>query len=161
MTSSETQRDDCIIIGAGPAGLTAAIYLARFHLSIRLFDCGSSRAAMIPCTRNHAGYPEGIKGTDLLRLMYAQAKRYGAGHSVGRPEIQGFVGALHGHQATQGIFITTSAFTRDAVTYTQSVSASVVLVDGPRLTDLMITYGVGVDAAQTFIVYKIDEDYFE
>ncbi|MCG7347364.1 NAD(P)/FAD-dependent oxidoreductase [Sphingomonas sp. ACRSK] len=78
MTSSETQRDDCIIIGAGPAGLTAAIYLARFHLSIRLFDCGSSRAAMIPCTRNHAGYPEGIKGTDLLRLMYAQAKRYGA-----------------------------------------------------------------------------------
>ena len=78
MTSSETQPDDCIIIGAGPAGLTAAIYLARFHLSIRLFDCGSSRAAMIPCTRNHAGYPEGIKGTDLLRLMYAQAKRYGA-----------------------------------------------------------------------------------
>jgi thioredoxin reductase (NADPH) len=78
MTSSETHPDDCIIIGAGPAGLTAAIYLARFHLSIRLFDCGSSRAAMIPCTHNHAGYPEGIKGTELLRLMHDQAKRYGA-----------------------------------------------------------------------------------
>ena len=70
--------DDCIIIGAGPAGLTAAIYLARFHLSIRLFDCGSSRAALIPCTHNHAGYPEGIKGTELLALMLAQAEKYGA-----------------------------------------------------------------------------------
>jgi thioredoxin reductase (NADPH) len=70
--------DDCIIIGAGPAGLTAAIYLARFHLKIRLFDCGSSRAALIPCTHNHAGYPEGIKGTDLLLLMRRQAENYGA-----------------------------------------------------------------------------------
>lgn len=70
--------DDCIIIGAGPAGLTAAIYLARFHLSIRLFDCGSSRAALIPCTHNHAGYPEGISGEDLLARMLAQAYKYGA-----------------------------------------------------------------------------------
>ncbi|HET9510412.1 MAG TPA: NAD(P)/FAD-dependent oxidoreductase [Sphingomonas sp.] len=70
--------DDCIIIGAGPAGLTAAIYLARFHLSIRLFDCGSSRAALIPRTHNHAGYPEGIEGPDLLQRMLRQAERYGA-----------------------------------------------------------------------------------
>ncbi len=70
--------DDCIIVGAGPAGLTAAIYLARFHLSIRLFDSGSSRAAMIPCTHNHAGYPEGIGGKALLGLMQAQAAKYGA-----------------------------------------------------------------------------------
>lgn len=72
------KTDDCIIVGAGPAGLTAAIYLARFHLSIRLFDCGSSRAASIPCTHNHAGYPEGIAGKDLLALMLAQAERFGA-----------------------------------------------------------------------------------
>ena len=70
--------DDCIIIGAGPAGLTAAIYLARFHLRIRLFDSGDSRASWIPCTHNHAGYPQGIAGTDLLRLMLDQAERYGA-----------------------------------------------------------------------------------
>jgi thioredoxin reductase (NADPH) len=70
--------DDCIIIGAGPAGLTAAIYLARFHLSIRLFDSGNSRAALIPCTHNHAGYPEGIRGTDLLGRMLTQAETYGA-----------------------------------------------------------------------------------
>ncbi|MDQ0250590.1 thioredoxin reductase (NADPH) [Sphingomonas kyeonggiensis] len=70
--------DDCIIIGGGPAGLTAAIYLARFHLGIRLFDCGSSRAAQIPCTRNHAGFPEGISGKELLARMLAQAEKYGA-----------------------------------------------------------------------------------
>ncbi|MEG3179792.1 NAD(P)/FAD-dependent oxidoreductase [Sphingomonas sp. LT1P40] len=69
--------DDCIIIGAGPAGLTAAIYLARYHLSIRLFDNGSSRAALIPRTHNHAGYPEGIRGTELLAAMHAQAARFG------------------------------------------------------------------------------------
>ncbi len=70
--------EDCIIIGAGPAGLTAAIYLARYHLSIRMFDCGSSRAALIPRTHNHAGYPEGIEGVELLRRMLAQAELYGA-----------------------------------------------------------------------------------
>lgn len=69
---------DCAIIGAGPAGLTAAIYLARFHLTIRLFDCGSSRAAMIPRTHNHAGFPGGIPGPELLARMHGQARDYGA-----------------------------------------------------------------------------------
>lgn len=74
--------EDCIIVGAGPAGLTAAIYLARFHLSIRLFDCGSSRAALIPTTRNHAGFPDGISGKELLARMLAQAERYGAAREL-------------------------------------------------------------------------------
>ena len=87
--------EDCIIVGAGPAGLTAAIYLARFHLSIRLFDCGTSRAALIPCTRNHAGFPEGISGIELLRRMAEQAERYGAERELARvtkivPEDGGF-----------------------------------------------------------------------
>lgn len=76
--------EDCIIVGAGPAGLTAAIYLARFHLSIRLFDCGSSRAAMIPRTHNHAGYPEGVSGLELLALMLEQAERFGAKRELAR-----------------------------------------------------------------------------
>ena len=53
---------DCLVIGGGPAGLTAAIYLARFHLELKVVDAGNSRAALIPCTRNHAGFPEGISG---------------------------------------------------------------------------------------------------
>ena len=70
--------DDCIIVGAGPAGLTAAIYLARFHLNIRLFDCGSSRASWIPTSHNHAGFPDGINGEALLERMREQAAKYGA-----------------------------------------------------------------------------------
>ena len=69
---------DCLIVGGGPAGLTAAIYLARFHLDILVVDAGKSRAASIPCTRNVSGFPDGIKGTELLERMRAQACKYGA-----------------------------------------------------------------------------------
>jgi thioredoxin reductase (NADPH) len=69
---------DCLIVGGGPAGLTAAIYLARFHLDILVVDGGKSRAAWIPCTRNVSGFPDGIEGTELLRLMRDQAGKYGA-----------------------------------------------------------------------------------
>jgi len=69
---------DCLVIGGGPAGLTAAIYLARFHLDILVVDGGKSRAAWIPCTRNHAGYPDGIEGKELLSRMRDQACKYGA-----------------------------------------------------------------------------------
>ncbi|HEY8593344.1 MAG TPA: NAD(P)/FAD-dependent oxidoreductase [Sphingomicrobium sp.] len=69
---------DCLIIGGGPAGLTAAIYLARFHLDILVVDGGKSRASWIPCSHNHAGYPDGINGKELLRLMREQAQKYGA-----------------------------------------------------------------------------------
>ena len=69
---------DCLIIGGGPAGLTAAIYLARFHLDILVIDGGKSRASWIPCTHNHAGFPDGIAGSELLQRMRDQACRYGA-----------------------------------------------------------------------------------
>ena len=68
---------DCLIIGGGPAGLTAAIYLARFHLDILVVDGGKSRAAWIPTSHNHAGFPNGINGEELLQLMREQAQLYG------------------------------------------------------------------------------------
>jgi thioredoxin reductase (NADPH) len=73
--------DDCLdtlVVGAGPAGLTAAIYLARFRRRFLVVDSGASRASLIPRTHNHPGYPDGIDGSELLRRMRAQAERYGA-----------------------------------------------------------------------------------
>ena len=68
---------DCLVIGGGPAGLTAAIYLSRYHLDILVVDGGKSRAAWIPCTHNHAGFPNGISGVELLERMREQAQKYG------------------------------------------------------------------------------------
>lgn len=69
---------DCLIIGAGPAGLTAAVYLARFRRRIALYDGGRSRASWIPRTRNYPGFPDGISGDELLARLREQAARYGA-----------------------------------------------------------------------------------
>ncbi len=68
---------DCLVIGGGPAGLTAATYLARFHLKIMVIDGGKSRAGLIPCTHNHAGFPDGISGHALIQRMREQAQLYG------------------------------------------------------------------------------------
>ena len=74
---------DCAIVGGGPAGLTAAIYLARFRRRVVLFDRGGSRAALIPTSHNHAGFPDGIAGAELLRRMGEQAAKYDADLRVG------------------------------------------------------------------------------
>ncbi|MFV3130918.1 NAD(P)/FAD-dependent oxidoreductase [Niveispirillum sp. KHB5.9] len=83
MEDHDATDRDCLVIGGGPAGLTAAIYLARYHLSVTVIDSGQSRAALIPLTRNHAGFPEGISGAELLFRMWRQADRYGAEHRTG------------------------------------------------------------------------------
>jgi len=75
---------DCVIVGAGPAGLTAAIYLGRFRRDFRVVDAGASRAARIPLSRNHPGYPEGVRGRTLIARMRRQAERYGAQIQAGR-----------------------------------------------------------------------------
>jgi thioredoxin reductase (NADPH) len=75
---------DCLIVGGGPAGLTAAIYLTRFHLTAKLVDAAKSRAGWIPCTHNHAGYPDGISGKELIARMKEQAQKYGTSIVTGR-----------------------------------------------------------------------------
>lgn len=69
---------DCLIVGGGPAGLTAAIYLARFRRNVLLFDDQQSRAAWIPTSHNYPGFAGGISGNDLLAALWEQATRYGA-----------------------------------------------------------------------------------
>jgi thioredoxin reductase (NADPH) len=80
------ERVDCLIVGGGPAGLTAAIYVARYRRRVLLVDDGNSRARWIACSHNHAGFPEGIGGEELLARMRAQAKSYGASLRTGYVE---------------------------------------------------------------------------
>lgn len=74
---------DCLIVGAGPAGLTAALYLARFRRRIAIVDSGNSRALYIPRSHNYPGFPDGISGEELLGRLRAQARRYGAEVTAG------------------------------------------------------------------------------
>jgi restriction system protein len=116
----------------------------------------------------HLGGPgdqglDGLIRQDLLGLdvVYVQAKRYATDRKVGRPDIQGFVGALHGAQATRGIFITTSSFSADARIYAERVNARIVLIDGPELAQLMVEHNCGVQIEETFVLKEVDEDFFD
>ena len=103
---------------------------------------------------------DGIIDQDRLGLdtIYIQAKRWE--NSVSRPEIQKFVGALQGKKAKNGIFITTSEFTKGAIRYSEDIENTVVLIDGNKLTDLMIEFDVGVNLHLNYELKKIDDDYF-
>jgi restriction system protein len=105
---------------------------------------------------------DGIIKEDKLGLdfIYIQAKRW-TDTSVGRPDIQSFVGALDGQRATKGIFITTSTFASTATEYVKTISKKVILIDGQQLAGFMIDYGLGVSTIQTFEIKRIDSDYFE
>ncbi|MEV6849477.1 restriction endonuclease [Actinoplanes sp. NPDC051411] len=104
---------------------------------------------------------DGLIRLDVLGLdiVYLQAKRYADRH-VGRPEIQAFVGALHGAQASRGIFITTSRFSAEARDYAERVNARVILIDGPELARLMIEHGCGVVTEATYTLKQVDENFF-
>lgn len=104
---------------------------------------------------------DGVIDQDILGLnrVYIQAKRYAAGNTVGRPDLQAFVGALSG-KADSGVFITTSTFSNGAHEYANNVPTRIILIDGKRLTSLMIRYGVGVQVRETYKVVEIDEDFF-
>jgi restriction system protein len=104
---------------------------------------------------------DGVIDQDVLGLskVYVQAKRYSPQNAVQRPEVQGFVGALSG-KADGGVFITTSRFSSGAVEWVRTVPARIILIDGRRLAELMIEYGVGVQVERTYRVVQIDEDFF-
>lgn len=93
-----------------------------------------------------------------LDIVYVQAKRWEA--TVGRPVVQGFVGALQGARASKGIIFTASSFSAEARGYAASVSPRVVLIDGEQLAALMIDYNVGVSDRETYAVKRLDNDYF-
>ncbi|HYH39076.1 MAG TPA: NAD(P)/FAD-dependent oxidoreductase [Azospirillum sp.] len=117
---------DSIIVGGGPAGLTAAIYLARYRRRFLVIDAGAPRAAWIPLSHNHSGFPDGVTGMDLLARMRAQAKRYGA------PVERGCVASL---QKRGGLFVARTE-AGDEVTARTAVMATGVIDVEPVLPNL-------------------------
>ncbi len=115
----------------------------------------------VTTAKSNDGGIDGVIDQDVLGLskVYVQAKRYKPENVVQRPELQGFVGALSG-KADSGVFITTSRFSQGAVEYAHTVPVNLVLINGQRLTELMIEYVVGVQVRRTVRIVEIDEDFF-
>jgi restriction system protein len=110
--------------------------------------------------RSSDGGIDGMIKEDKLGLdtIFIQAKRWE--NTVGRPEIQKFVGALTGQRAKKGLFITTADFTKDALDYVSRIDMKIALIDGDTLAQLMIDHDVGVSVINRFEIKKIDMDYF-
>jgi len=122
---------------------------------------GSHRNAAEQLGRTGDGGVDGVINEDRLGLdrVYIQAKRF-TETPVGRPDVQAFVGSLVGLGATKGVFVTTSTFSQQAVEFARHLSQRVILIDGQRLTDLMIEHNVGVRTSRTLDFKRIDEDFF-
>lgn len=121
---------------------------------------GSRQDAGKAIGKSGDGGIDGMIKEDKLGLdaIYIQAKRWE--NTVGRPEIQKFVGALTGQRAKKGLFITTADFSADAQEYVSRIDTKIVLIDGETLAQLMIDHNVGVSTIATYDLKKIDMDYF-
>ncbi|RWQ14147.1 restriction endonuclease [Mesorhizobium sp.] len=122
---------------------------------------GSRKNAATQLGRSGDGGVDGVVNEDRLGLdrVYVQAKRYGT-NTVGRPDVQAFVGSLVGLGATKGVFVTTSTFSPQARDFVKHLSQRVILVDGQSLADLMIEHGVGVRVSRAIEFKRLDEDFF-
>ena len=123
---------------------------------------GSRKDAASQLGGSGDGGVDGVINEDRLGLdrVYVQAKRYGKGNVVGRPDVQGFVGSLVGLGAQKGVFVTTSTFSPQAREFVQHLSQRVILIDGQSLADLMIEHGVGVRTSKAIEFKRLDEDFF-
>ena len=123
---------------------------------------GSLRDAGKAIGQSGDGGIDGIIKEDKLGLdsVYLQAKRWDS-KTVGRPDIQQFVGALGGVQAQKGVFITTSTFSKEAISYAEKVSMKIILIDGQQLADYLVEYNVGVSTDRVYEIKNIDQDFFD
>lgn len=110
----------------------------------------------------HDGGVDGVVKKDRLGLssIYIQAKRYREGSSVGAPAIQQFAGTMDMHRADEGVFVTTSTFTKDAKEAVQRLHKRIALIDGQRLAELMYELGIGVITETVFTIKRIEADFF-
>ncbi|MGH9663778.1 MAG: restriction endonuclease [Bryobacteraceae bacterium] len=130
------------------------------NLLVNMGYGGSFRDAGQAVGSSGDGGIDGIIKEDRLGLdvIYIQAKRWES--VVGRPEIQRFAGALQGHLARKGVFITTSNFTKDAEAFVGRIDSKIILIDGPTLAGLMFDSSVGVSPVRSYSLVKVDPDYF-
>lgn len=144
------------IMGCSPAFFERLVV----DLLVKMGYGGSRKDAGQAIGRSGDGGIDGIIKEDRLGLdvIYIQAKRWEG--TVGRPEIQKFVGALQGLRARKGIFITTSSFSSEAMQYVAMIESKVVLIDGRTLANFMIDHGVGVSPVASYEIKRVDTDYF-
>ncbi|MDR2871807.1 MAG: restriction endonuclease [Xanthomonadaceae bacterium] len=123
---------------------------------------GSHKNAAMQLGRSGDGGVDGVINEDRLGLdrVYVQAKRYAPGNTVGRPDVQTFVGSLVGLGATKGVFVTTSDFSVQARDFVRHLSQRVILINGAQLAELMIEHDVGVRVSRTVEFKRLDEDFF-
>lgn len=123
---------------------------------------GSRRNASEQLGKSGDGGVDGVINEDVLGLdrVYVQAKRYATGSAVGRPEVQAFTGSLVGLGASKGVFVTTSTFSTPAVEFASRIPQRIILIDGKRLTELMVEHGVGVRSSRVLEFKRLDEDFF-
>ncbi|MDD5370568.1 MAG: restriction endonuclease [Anaerolineaceae bacterium] len=130
------------------------------ELLVKMGYGGSQKEAARAVGKSGDGGIDGIIDEDRLGLdaVYIQAKRWEG--VVSRPEIQKFVGALMGRKARKGIFITTSTFSSEAIKFVATIDYKIVLIDGKRLAEFTVDYDIGVTVVSTYMLKKIDTDYF-
>ena len=146
------------VLGMSPAFFEKLVLDLLLHMG---YGGRNKELARVTPTSHDNGV-DGIIPEDALGLdtIYIQAKRY-VDTTVGKPEIQQFLGALEEQKATKGVFITTSKFTSGAIESANKANKRVVLIDGKTLADYMIEYNVGVGKGRVYKVKEIDTDYFE
>ncbi len=130
------------------------------ELLLRMGYGGSRREAGQAIGRSGDEGIDGVISEDRLGLdtIYLQAKKWA--ETVGRPDVQKFVGALHGKRARKGVFLTTGSFSAEAREYVSHIDPKVVLIDGRQLVELMIDHDLGVATSATYRVKRIDSDFF-
>lgn len=123
---------------------------------------GSRQNAAQQLGQSGDGGVDGVINEDLLGLdrIYVQAKRYAVGNNISRPDVQSFTGSLVGLGASKGVFVTTSAFSQHAIDFAAKIPQRVILIDGRRLTELLVDHGVGVRVEKTLEFKRLDEDFF-
>jgi restriction system protein len=130
------------------------------ELLLKMGYGGSIKDAGKAIGQSGDGGIDGIIKEDKLGLdvIYIQAKRWE--NTVGRPDIQKFVGSLVGNHANKGVFITTSSFSKDAIDFVKTIQHKVILIDGVMLSQYMVDYDLGVTKVISYDIKRIDSDYF-